>query len=90
MAFDLKDILKDGGYRSRKLWLIVYAIHALLAGWFATAHWKALQPEFATFTGGVITLVGLYFGANVTAKATMAKRLTAMAGSDSPAAGQPQ
>jgi hypothetical protein len=91
MGLDLKEILKDGGFKSRKLWLVVYAIHALLAGWFATAHWKALAPEFSTFVGGVIALVGLYFGSNVTTKATLATRVTGSAApSDSPAAAPPQ
>jgi hypothetical protein len=74
------DQLKDGGYKSRKLWLAVFGIVVLGGGWAASGHWTTLQTGFGTFTTAVVSLVGLYFGVNVGTKATLASAVVKVAG----------
>lgn len=71
--------LKDGGFKSRKLLLCVFAVLVLAGGWVACGHWRELQPNYATFVGGVLGLVGLYFTGNVTTKATVISKLASAA-----------
>jgi hypothetical protein len=86
----LLDHIKDGGFKSRKLWLTIFGVETLMVGWFAAGHWKTLAPSYPTFVGGVLGLIGLYFTGNVTTKATLAKTAAKGTATSPPAPGPEQ
>lgn len=64
----VKQILIDGGFKSRKLLFSVFSTLILLAGWFVAGHWVSLQPMFSSFVGGVVGVAGLYLTGSVATK----------------------
>lgn len=56
---------KDGGFLSRKLILVFFALFLVFAGAVAAALWPLFAPNYETLVGGVIGLVAIYCGSNV-------------------------
>lgn len=59
-----QDVLDDGGWASRKLWLAFFAIVTLGVTYWFSRDFAVLQGLYPTFGGFVIGLVTLYYGAN--------------------------
>jgi hypothetical protein len=60
---DTKELVKDGGYRSRKLWVTVFAmLVVLVAGYLSPA---ATLPEVVA---GIVSLCGIYVTGNTVGK----------------------
>ena len=55
----------DKGVRSRKFILTIISVAILIGMTILCGLVKALQPMFATFVGGLLGILGLYFGGNV-------------------------
>ncbi|NDC25724.1 MAG: hypothetical protein EBZ49_16560 [Proteobacteria bacterium] len=66
--------LKDGGYKSRKLWLAFFAIGAVFAGALCSAKWQAFGAVYDTLVGGVVGIVAAYFTGNVANKFVVTRR----------------
>lgn len=66
--------LKDGGYKSRKLWLAFFAIGAVFAGALCSARWQAFGAVYDTLVGGVVGIVAAYFTGNVANKFVVTSR----------------
>lgn len=65
-----KEFFKDGGYKSRKFWLAVFAIITLLAA-------PHLCPAVALtdVVAGIVAIVTVYMGGNAVSRWNMAKAL---------------
>jgi hypothetical protein len=53
----MNPIVRDNGYRSRKLWFAVAAVAVLFIAWMQTATHPTLIPTFDTFVGGLVAIV---------------------------------
>lgn len=63
--------MRDGGYRSRKLWFTVFAMGLAFAGFCLTAGWPAFAPSYSTFVGAIVGLSTVYLTSNVATKAVL-------------------
>lgn len=61
-------VSKDGGYKSRKLWLSVFAMCLIFAAACLASKSPAFQADFATLVGGIVGALGIYAGANTAVK----------------------
>jgi hypothetical protein len=68
MARELRDPLS-----SRKFLLVLFDISIITGFALCTARWPGLQALFAGYVATVVTLSGLYFGANLGAAAIAPK-----------------
>jgi divalent metal cation (Fe/Co/Zn/Cd) transporter len=64
----MNEIIRDNGYKSRKLWFSAFAIVAIFGGWIGAGLMPSLVPMFATFVGGVLGVAGLFLTGNVATK----------------------
>ena len=64
----MNDIIRDNGYKSRKLWFSVSAMVILLVGWIATAAHPALVTTYGTFAGYIVAIVTVFLTGNVANK----------------------
>jgi hypothetical protein len=71
----IKEHLKDGGYKSRKFWLVVWT-QAQIVGVACLAAWKcpALVPMLPTIAGTLIGAAALFITGNVAAKQVLGKQ----------------
>lgn len=70
--------LIDKGIRSRKFILTIVCIVLLIGMTILCGLVKVLQPMFATFVGGLLGILGLYFGGNVANKYAIGKTMTSI------------
>lgn len=63
-----EQLAKDGGYKSRKLWLAFFAIGVIFTGALCSAHWSAFGAVYDTLVGGVVGIAAAYFTGNVANK----------------------
>src|SRR4051812_33853027 len=63
---------KDGGYKSRKMWMAYAVMGLVTVGFFATGKWPALGVTFAEYCMAVLGATTIYVGGN-----SMTKWLTA-------------
>lgn len=60
--------MHDGGFKSRKLWMAVFAIVMIATGYIAAGLWSALSVVYGEFVAGVLAGASIYSGSNVLAK----------------------
>lgn len=73
------EALKDGGWTSRKFWLVVWT-QFLIAGLAALAgKWAPLAPLYPTAMGGLIGAAALFITGNVAAKHVIGKQFDVVA-----------
>lgn len=72
--------LKDGGARSRKLWLAAGTSLGIVGVALLAARIPALVPLFDTLVGGLLGVLALYLGGNVAAKQVLKKQSSAPKG----------
>jgi hypothetical protein len=84
----VSEIIRDGGWKSRKLWFSVFAVLILLAGWVLAGHFHSLQALYDTFVGGVVGVSGLYLTGSVATKWVGTKAPQAPAQASEKALGQ--
>jgi hypothetical protein len=85
----IKDHLKDGGFKSRKFWLVVWT-QAQIVGFAACCgKWPSLATALPTVATALIAAAGLFITGNVAAKQVLGKQLdllvSATATKDEPA-----
>lgn len=61
-------IVRDNGWKSRKLAFCTFAVFAMLGFALLTAPLPALTPLFDTFVGGVVAVAGLFLTGSVATK----------------------
>ncbi len=57
--------LKDGGWKSRKLWMTVIAQVLILGGGLATGFYPGIQAAYGTLVGGLVSCLALFLGGHV-------------------------
>ena len=62
MDEELKDYLRDNGFRSRKLWVTVLVIILIASMGIAWAVWDLKESIFDTVTNGLVTLTIGFLG----------------------------
>ncbi len=63
-----QELANDGGLASRKLWLTIGVIIAIIGVSILSAFMPVLIPELPTIVGGILGALGLYLGGNVAVK----------------------
>jgi hypothetical protein len=71
---DLKEKLKDGGYKSRKLWLVVWTQVLLVGAAGAACKCAAMVGLYPTLAGSLIAAAALFITGNVAAKHVLGKQ----------------
>lgn len=66
---------KDGGYASRKLWYSVGTSIAIVVVGTFSGFWPPFRPGLETVVGGLLGVLALYLGGNVSNKWVVAKNL---------------
>ncbi len=66
-------ILKDGGVKSRKLWLAVGTSVAIVISGVVAAKFPTIGPLYDTMVGGLLGVLALYLSGNVATKYTLSK-----------------
>lgn len=64
---------RDGGFASRKFWVVVGTATSIITCWLLTGFMKALVPTYDTVVGGLLAVAGLYLTGNVVTKWVTAK-----------------
>lgn len=68
MAEIHEQLVKDGGYKSRKLWLAFFSIAIIFAGGVCASFWPGFSAIYTTFVNGVEVIAAAYFTGNVANK----------------------
>lgn len=79
---DIKEILKDGGYKSRKLIICCVAMLLILAGAILAEHSAAIGPIYSIYCSSILTAAALYIGGNSVVKWVLTKNLPATDNTD--------
>jgi hypothetical protein len=64
----MNDIVRDGGYKSRKLAFSFFAVITIFAGWIIAGKYPAMAALYDTFVGGVVAIAGLFLTGSVATK----------------------
>ena len=63
----------DGGYASRKLWYAMGTSFLIFVGAILSGVWKLFGPHYETMISGLIGVLAVYMGGNVTGKLAVGK-----------------
>ncbi len=63
--------MRDGGYKSRKMWIGTLTAVGIMAGGALAAWIPAFLPAYDTFVGGLLGAYAIYCGGNVGAKVAL-------------------
>ncbi len=58
-------VIKDTGFKSRKLVVVILAHILVLLGGILSAKWPSFAPSYETFVGGTIAIASMYVVGNV-------------------------
>ena len=64
---------KDGGYKSRKLSMAVLCLLLIVGVAILHAEYPFLESIYATCVGGILAVLGIYSGSNVSVKYVVGK-----------------
>lgn len=64
----MNEIIRDGGFRSRKLWYSVFATGMVVISGLGVLLWAGLAPLYDTMVGGIVAIAGLYLTGSVATK----------------------
>jgi hypothetical protein len=64
----MNEIIKDGGFKSRKLWFSVFAVVALFLGAGLAAWLPSVAPLYGELVGGIVAIAGLFLTGSVATK----------------------
>lgn len=71
----IEKLLSDGGTKSRKFLLAIFAMLLVSLMLLLSAQWKALDSLYSTFVGGIIGIYAIYAGANQAGKFFVSKTI---------------
>jgi len=71
--------VKDGGYKSRKLWITVFTMALISGVSILTAKYPAIVAVHSTLVGGLISCLALFLTGNVAASHLTGKNMIASA-----------
>ena len=67
------DTSHDGGYSSRKLWYSIGTSGLIFIGAILSGKWSVFGPHYETMISGLIGVLALYLGGNVSNRFLMGK-----------------
>jgi F0F1-type ATP synthase assembly protein I len=90
----VKEHIKDGGWKSRKLLLVAYTQLLIVSAAALTKWIPSISGVYSAMIGGLIGALTLYVGGNVTAKHVLGKSADALSknvtSASSEQSGEPQ
>ena len=66
-------MIKDNGWKSRKLAVSCAAMLFIALGWILTAKWGSLSITYPEFIAGILGAASIFAGSNVMAKHVLLK-----------------
>jgi putative Mn2+ efflux pump MntP len=64
----MNEIIRDNGWKSRKLAFSLFSVLTIFCGALIGARWQSFQPMYETLVGGVVAVAGLYLGGTIATK----------------------
>lgn len=61
----MNEIVRDNGWKSKKLWFSVGCITAMFGGAILTGLWAPFGPAYSTLVGGIEVIAGLFLTGHV-------------------------
>lgn len=55
-----KEMMKDGGFKSRKMIMVYVTIVLITAGFLAIGRWNALNVSYSTFCSSLLAAAAVY------------------------------
>jgi hypothetical protein len=68
-------IENDGGFKSRKLWLVLFAMALNFGSFILLGKFPAIAAEYSTLVSSVVALVAVYTGGNAATKHITGKHI---------------
>jgi hypothetical protein len=67
------NILSDGGFSSRKMWMAYVGMLFIAVGGVLAAYKPVFGPLYDTYVGGILGALGLFMTGNIAGKYVLAK-----------------
>lgn len=61
----IKEIIKDGGFKSRKLLMTIFTMVLVLVGWILSAIYVSLTAQYPTYCTTLVSLLLIFVGGSV-------------------------